>query len=239
MSDPVLCESDGKVTTIILNRPDAGNRITNEMFATIGKMAEAAAASRAIVIRAAGDNFCLGRQLPPIAPGQIITALEAKQLHTEPVLSLAAIFERVAAPIVGVVRGKVSGGGCAVAGLCDVTIASEDATFQLPEMHHGIPPCLAMAALCRRMPRKALVHLVYSTDPIDAATALSLGIVSKVVPLARLEAEAAALVRKLAEYPLPATQAVKQFMRSGPDLDSQAAAELAGNLLANVVSSYR
>jgi enoyl-CoA hydratase/carnithine racemase len=106
-------------------------------------------------------------------------------------------------------------------------------------MHHGIPPCLAMAALCRRMPRKALVHWVYAADPIDAAKALSLGIVSEVVALAELEKAASALVHKLVAYAPTAVQAVKQYMRSAPELDSQAAADLGGNLLANVVSSLR
>ena len=239
MADPILLKSDGKLTTITLNRPDVGNRVTNEMLGTLKTMIEGADASRAIVIRAAGDDFCHGRQLPPATPGQILTATEAKTLHAEPVLSLAGAFERAAPPIVGVVRGKVSGGGCAIAGMCDVTIAADNATFQLPEMHHGIPPCLAMAALCRRMPKKSLVHLVYSTEPIDAATAFALGLVSKVVPLAKLDAEADALIDKLTHYAQPATQAVKLYMRSAPYLDLGAAADLAGNLLSNVVSSQR
>jgi enoyl-CoA hydratase/carnithine racemase len=239
MSSPVLCESDGKVTTITLNRPEVGNRVTNEMLGIIRQMIEDAAGTRAIVLRGTGENFCQGREIPKLAPGQVLSAIEAKQIHTEPMLKLAGAFEHVSVPIVGIVRGKVSGGGCALAGLCDVTIASDDTTFELPEMHHGIPPCLAMAVLCRRMPRKALVHLVYSTDPIDAKTALALGLISRVVPVPELEKEAAALVHKLVDYAPAAAQAVKQYMRSAPDLDTQAAAELASNLLANVVSSHR
>src|SRR5262249_49225998 len=136
MADTILCESDGKLTTIRSTPPAAGNRVTNEMLGTLKRMIEDADASHAIVIRAAGDNFCLGRQLPPATPDQVLTATEAKTLHAEPVLSLADAFERAAPPIVGVVRGKVSGGGCAIAGLCDVTIAADNAPFQLPEMHH-------------------------------------------------------------------------------------------------------
>jgi enoyl-CoA hydratase/carnithine racemase len=239
MSSPVVCESDGKVTTITLNRPEVGNRITNEMLGIIKRMIEDAAASRAIVLRGAGAHFCQGREVPRQAPGQILSALEARHIHAEPFLQLAGAFERSAVPIVGVIRGQVSGGGCALAGLCDVTIASDDATFQLPEMHHGIPPCLAMAALCRRMPRKALVYWVFSTEPIDAATALSLGILSQVVALANLEKAVTALLHKLVAYAPTAAQAVKQYMRSAPELNTEAAAELAANLLANVVSSHR
>src|SRR5262249_52290014 len=155
----------------------------------------------------AGAHFCQGREVPRPAPGQILSALEAKQIHADPFLSLAAAFERTAAPIVGVIRGQVSGGGCAIAGLCDVTIAAADATFVPPEVHHGIAPCLAMAGLGRRMPRKALVHWVYPADPLDAAAALPLGLVGQVVPPAELDRAADALVKKLLGYAPTAVQA--------------------------------
>ena len=234
-ASPVLCETAGQITTITLNRPEVGNRLTNEMAATVRQMIDAAD-GRVIVLRGAGENFCLGRELPAKAH-ETLTALEAKDIHTEPILSLCAAFERSPLPIVGVVQGKAMGGACALAAMCDVTIAADNAVFQLPELNHGIPPCLAMAALARRVPRKAVVHLVYSTDPIDAATALSIGLISRVVSRADLDAAARALVDKLAQFSPPAVQAVKQFMRSAPDLGSQAAADLAANLLANVVSS--
>ena len=129
MSSPVLCDSDGKVTTITLNRPEVGNRVTNEMLGTIRQMIEDAAGTRAIVLRGTGENFCQGREIPKLAPGRVLSAIEAKQIHTEPMLKLAGAFEHVSVPIVGIVRGKVSGGGCALAGLCDVTIASDDTTL--------------------------------------------------------------------------------------------------------------
>jgi enoyl-CoA hydratase/carnithine racemase len=236
-AEPVLRESEGQVTTITLNRPQAGNRLTNDMAATVQQMIDSAT-GRVIVLRGAGEDFCLGRELPPEAH-DMLTALEARDIHTEPILSLCAAFERAPLPIVGVVQGKALGGACALAAMCDVTIAADNAEFALPELNHGIPPCLAMAALARRVPRKAVVHLVYSTKPIDAATALSIGLVSRLVPLAELEAAASSFVGSLAQLSPPAVQAVKQFMRSAPDLDSQSAAALAANLLANVVSSKR
>src|SRR5262249_35380304 len=150
MSAQVLCGEDGGVTTITLNRPDVGNRITNEMVLTVARMIDAAAGSHAIVLRGAGADFCLGRELPPGA-GDVPTALEAREVQAAPILKLAEAFTRASAPVVGVVRGRTTGGGCALAGLCDLTLASDDATFQLPEMQHGIPPCLAMAALAQRV----------------------------------------------------------------------------------------
>jgi enoyl-CoA hydratase/carnithine racemase len=96
-----------------------------------------------------------------------------------------------------------------------------------------------MTALARRMPRKALTHLVYSCEPIDAPTALAMGIVSRVVPRAKLEAEAQAFIAKLTGYSDATVRTVKEYMRSAPELDFQAAADLASNIMATVLSSRR
>jgi enoyl-CoA hydratase/carnithine racemase len=238
MPSPILCDRDETVTTITLNRPDAGNRVTNDMLDTLRQMIDASAGSRAIVLRGAGADFCLGRELPKDAHGPM-TAIEARKVQTTPMLELAAAFERSSVPVLGVVRGKVFGGACALAALCDVTLAGADASFMLPELNHGIPPCLAMGALAPRVPRKAIVHMVYTAEPIDAMKALAIGLVSEVVPLADLEARAGTLIKKLVGFPPTAVQAVKQYMRSAASLDGQASADLAANLLANVVSSQR
>jgi len=239
MSEPILCTRDGGVTRITLNRPEVGNRITNAMAATLARMIEDARESAVIVLTGAGDDFCLGRDLPHPDPGKPPSAVEVRDNDTEPLLIPLSVFQRVPVPIVAVVRGKVQGGACAIAGLCDVTIASDDATFVLPEMTRGIPPCLAMSALARRVPRKALAHLVYSAEPIDARTALAIGIVSRVVPKAELDAAAKAFVDKLVGYSAPMIRTVKEYMRSAPELEPQAAADLASNIMATVLSSRR
>jgi glutamate 5-kinase len=64
-----------------------------------------------------------------------------------------------------VVQGRAWGIGTVFAAMCDVTIASRDASFRLGELERGIPPCIAMSALLDRMLSKALAWLVYSADP--------------------------------------------------------------------------
>jgi enoyl-CoA hydratase/carnithine racemase len=191
------------------------------------------------VLRGSGSDFCLGRDLPHPDPAKPPSAIDVRNNDTEPMLSLFAKFQATSVPIIAVVHGKVQGGACAIVGLCDVVIASDDATFVLPEMQRGIPPCLAMSALCRRMPRKALTHLVYSCEPIDAQTAHAMGIVSRLVPRARLEVEAKAFIDKLTGYSDASVRTVKEYMRSAPELEPQAAADLASNIMATVLSSRR
>ena len=86
------------------------------------------------------------------------------------------------APVIGVVRGGALGFGCAIAAVCDITLAADTAQFQVPEMLHNIMPTMVMSALVDRVPRKAMSYFVYSTAMISAARAREAGLVSEVVP---------------------------------------------------------
>ena len=232
-------ERDGAVTSITLNRPEVGNRITNDMAASLAAALDGAAASRAIILRGAGPDFCLGRDLPHPGPEQVVTAIDIRVNDTEPMLALFAAFRRSPVPIIGIVQGRVVGAACALAALCDITLATHNATFQLPELSRGIPPCLAMSALAQRVPRKAIMHLVYSGEPIDAHTALRIGLVSHVVPGGQLDGTASQFLDKLLSYGKEAAETVKIYMRSAPEIDPVAAADLASNIMATVMSSAR
>ena len=110
------------------------------------------------------------------------------------IFNLYGAFRNAKVPIIAVVQGRAVGLGCALAALCDITIASDRARFQLPEMSHRIMPTIAMSALVDRVPRKAATYLVYSTQEIDAQKALTFGLVSNVVPATELDAAVANLV---------------------------------------------
>ena len=237
MTDTIRYAISDGVASITIDRPDAGNRVTNEMAGALGTAIDRAGTDGAklLVLRGAGDVFCLGRDLPHTAEGG--TAAEIKAGNTEPALALFAKFQRCPATIVGVVQGKAVGMGCAMSALCDITIASEDALFQVPEMTRDLPPTLVMWALADRIPRKAAAYMVYSRDPVDAATAHAFGLVSRVVPADALAAETDALLAKLSTNSADALGAVKAYMRSAPEMDRQGASDFASNLLANVLAS--
>lgn len=237
MTDKLNIAVQGDVTTITIDKPDNGNRVTNAMAASLGAAIERAGqdGAKLIVLRGTGDIFCLGRDmLPGSEDGKPI---DIRAGNTEPALELFAKFERCPSTIIGLVQGRAVGMGCAMAALCDITLAADDALFQIPEMGRDLPPTLVMWALAGRIPRKAAAHMVYSRDPIDAQTALSLGLISRIVPAADLTVEAEALVTKLLENSAASLNAVKVYMRSAPDIDRQASADLASNLLSNVLAS--
>lgn len=237
MTDKINIAVQGDVTTITIDKPDNGNRVTNAMAANLGAALDTAgnAGAKLIILRGTGDVFCLGRDMAPGAEDG--NPMEIRAGNTEPALELFAKFERCPSTIIGLVQGKAVGMGCAMAALCDITLAADDALFQIPEMGRDLPPTLVMWALAGRIPRKAAAHMVYSRDPIDAQTALTLGLVSRVVPAADLMTEAEALVTKLLENSAASLNAVKAYMRSAPEMDRQGASDFATNLLSNVLAS--
>ncbi|MBI2359981.1 MAG: enoyl-CoA hydratase/isomerase family protein [Deltaproteobacteria bacterium] len=236
MADVILRTRDGDITTLTLNRPEIGNRVSDSMAGQLAAMIdEAAKESRLLVFRGAGEDFCLGRE----TRGERASPPEAYELrgNVEVIFNVYDAFRRSKAPIIGIVQGRAIGFGCALAALCDITIASEKARFQLPEMGHRIMPTIAMSALIDRVPRKELMYLVYSTEEIDARMALTFGLVSKVVAAEGLAADVAGLIARLQEYPLPALLAVKEYARSGYGMSMQAAVDFAKNLHATINSS--
>jgi enoyl-CoA hydratase/carnithine racemase len=94
-----------------------------------------------------------------------------------------------------------------------------------------------MSALLGNVTPKAIMYLVYSTEMVDAQRALGMGLVSKIVGRGALQSEADGFIKKtLARVPA-AVAAVKEYMRSAPRMEPQAAADFGSNLLAGVLSS--
>ena len=235
MAEPILTEKQADITTITLNRPEAGNRQTDATWAEVTKTIDAASRdSRVILFKGAGDDFCLGREAMG-QPGPVLEAYGVRE-RSDTIFNLYGAFRNAKVPIVAVVQGRAVGLGCALAALCDITIASDRARFQLPEMSHRIMPTIAMSALVDRVPRKAATYLVYSTQEIDAQKALTFGLVSNVVPAAELDAAVANLVEHFKKTPLAALLAVKEYARSAFGMSTQAANDLARNLHATVNS---
>jgi enoyl-CoA hydratase len=234
MSDPILYETIGKITRITLNRPDC--LVSNDMADELARRLPEFETSHLIVLRSAGKDFVAGRDVPPFKGKP--TAMDVKRVSTEPPLRVVGAVKRCRVPVLALVTGKAVGLGAALAASCDITFAAEDATFILPEMNHGIPPCLAMSGLLHRVPVKQIAWMTYSTLPIDAQEALRLGLVTKVFPAAQLEEQAASFTARIDGHKQTAMVGVKDFLRSAPSLDVQALSDFASNLLSTIVSSH-
>ena len=226
---------------ITLNRPGAGNVVTPRMMLALAEHVAGPASAggyRAVVIRGAGRDFCLGREPKPVPGGRTDTAHEAHASVMSVILGVYRAVRECPVPVVAAVQGRAHGFGCGLAGACDVVVAGEDATFALPEMGKGIPPTLVMCALAD-VNRKTLVDMVYSCREVDARDAMAAGIVSRVAPSAGLDAALDEFLETLEGYDEHAIRYIKGFAaRPGP-LDPQTLADLAGYTLATASTRPR
>ncbi len=232
----ILVETIGPITQITLNRPGEGNAVTNEMAVRLGEAITAACDSHFIVLRGAGPDFCTGRAGMGNAPVRQLTAYERRS-ENDMIFGCGQAFRRSPVPVIGLVQGRAIGFGCVLSTLCDITLASEAATFRLPEMGHRIMPTIAMSSLADRVPRKALTYLIYSTKEIDAHRAQDLGIVSDVFPEDQLESGFSELRKDLEAAPRPAILGVKEYARLAYSMSVESAVDLARNMHVTVNSA--
>ena len=237
MSNMIVRKPQGDLLELIIDNQDHGNAVSDEMAAQLtAALNEAAASAEFVILRGAGPDFCTGRLSMGKRTGERPEAL-ARRRKTEVIFDCYDAFRRANVPIIAVVRGRAHGFGCAIAALCDITIAAETATFKVPEMAHNILPTMVMSALIDCVPRKVLSYLVYSTAEISALEAVRCGLASKVVSDDRVETEVAGLIAAMRGAPRPALRGVKEFTRSAYDMPIRGAIDYAQNLHATINSS--
>jgi enoyl-CoA hydratase len=237
MSDFLVEQRDG-VLRVTINHPERGNGMTDGMALELTGIIDGAAKKASVmVLTGAGDDFCIGRHREPGgAPPAHSDALGRRDV-SDTIFNCYGAFRRAAIPIIGVVRGRALGFGCAIAALCDMTIAGPRAQFQVPEYAHNIMPTMVMSALIDRVHRKALTYLVYSTATVNAERALSYGLASEVVPEAELDATVDRICQMILKAPRMATEAVKDYMRAAPDMAIAGAVDFGRNLHATINAS--
>jgi len=146
---------------------------------------------RVIVIRAEGRGFCAGVDIKELdADRNLIIAVNAGNFATFKAVHLNPV------PVIVAVHGFVLGGGIGICGAADIVIAAEDARFGLPEVDRG---AMGGAAHLQRMfGVQKTRYLFFTGEMIEAAEALRLGAIERVVPRERLRDEAMAVAAKIA-----------------------------------------
>jgi enoyl-CoA hydratase len=238
MADHILTARKGPVLEITLNRPEIGNAASDAMAIELTKLLQGASESAEIVVlRGAGDDFCVGREtMGKRPPGPPLEAFELRR-RNDVVFNCYGAFRRCEIPVIGVVKGRAFGFGCAIAAVCDITLAADTAKFQVPEMAHHIMPTMVMSAFVDRVPRKALTYLVWSTAIVTPLRAREAGIVSDVHPSAELDGAVDSLVAQIMQAPRPARVGCKDYARTALDMDTSGAIDYARSIHAVINAS--
>lgn len=240
MSNDILVEQDGPILRVTLNRPDDGNAMSDEMAVHFaGIINDAHETSEFVLLRANGKDFCIGRargHKPATVPAAPVEAYQRRN-ENDVIFNCYWAIRRSPLPVVGVIQGRAMGFGTAIAALCDVSFASDAATFNIPELEHNIMATMVMSSLFDRVPRNAIAYLTYSTDFVDAQRALTYGIVSQVVAGAKLDEAVAEFCKKMVNTPRPALLGVKEYLRVAPNMDAQGGIDYARSMHALVNTS--
>ncbi len=196
--EDVRYEVDGAVARITIDREARRNALSftvlrglREAFA----LARADHAVRAVVLTGAGDKaFCAGADLGGFGDPGEVAAHDGRG-------ELAALFTdmwELGKPIVARVRGFALAGGFGLALACDLVVAADDAKFGTPEIDVGLWPFMITVPLLRALPPKKALELMMTGRRVDAAEAERLGFVTRVVPVAELDAAVDELATTLA-----------------------------------------
>lgn len=187
----------GGVATVVINDPARRNPLSIDTMTELTEAVRTAAGDpgvRVIVLTGAGDRaFSAGGDL---SGGFVDSPLSDHEGRG----ALADLFRSMRQnpkPIVGRINGVALGGGFGIAAACDITIAADHARFGTPEIDLGLWPMMISAVLLPLVPRKRLIEMMLVGRVIDAAEALELGLVTRVVPQSSLDAAVEETVRTL------------------------------------------
>ncbi|MCJ7594946.1 MAG: enoyl-CoA hydratase/isomerase family protein [Desulfobacterales bacterium] len=195
----ILYDVEEGIAKLTLNIPEKLNRLSIETMKEIVSALHEAKQDegvRAIIIQAAGENaFCAGANLDDFLG---LTTIEGRKVF-KAFGDLSRVFIDLGKPSIAAVQGMALAGGCGLAIYPDITIASEKATFGLPEINVGLWSCMVSGFLPRVLGSKKALELLLTGDMIDAKEAERIGLVNRVVPHGELEATVMDLARKLSK----------------------------------------
>ncbi len=221
---------DGDVVLVTLNRPEARNAVSFEMweaFSTLLDGLERETPARALVITGAGGHFSYGgdMKIPP-ARGEGALSAAARLEWGQRII---ARLRRLPMPVIAAVEGGAFGMGWSLALACDLIIAAEGASFGAPFVNFGLTPDGGAAwLLARQIGRYRAAELVMSARTLPAAEALGMGLVSRLCPTGTALETALAFAGTLGNGNRQAVELTKRLLHNaeGSDLDASHALEL-------------
>ena len=217
----------GQIRWLTVDRPHALNALDPATMEALGRAVEGCGAMpelRAVIITGAGDRaFVAGAD---VAALEAMSPAEAAAFSRQGQRVFGAL-ERLAVPVIAAVNGHALGGGCELALACDFIYASATARFGMPETRLGVIPGFGGTIwLPRRVGLARARELLYTAEPIDAAEALRLGLVNRVVEPAALRDEARRAASAICARGPLAVAAVKRILREGTRRPAEEALEL-------------
>lgn len=232
MNEAVLFDVADGIATITLNRPEAMNAMSRDLSEGLAEAVREVRdndAVRVAILTGNGRAFCAGADLRERSATGRGFNNPSDVFGTTGGGGFGAADTKK--PIIAAINGYCLGGGFEMSLQCDLRIASELASFGLPEITHGFfPGGGGPVRLPRFIPQALAAEIVLLGERFDAATALRYGVISRVVPPDQLMPTAHAMAERIAGFAPIAVRAVTELMRSQGDLPLDRALRLGSSL---------
>jgi enoyl-CoA hydratase/carnithine racemase len=230
--------ADG-VATVTLDNPTNRNALNDGMIEAIiegFRLLAQDRSCRAILLRGAGGMFCAGRQI-----GNLLAIQQAgmdaihRAYHRLRELNEAIYY--CPKPVVAALNRYALGAGIMLATLADIAIATEDCLIGYPEVKLGIPPTQTTIGLIRGVHRKTVMDLVLTARSIQGAEAARLGLVTRTVPTAALDADIEATLAMLVANGPEAMARTKELIWKTEDSDYRSALSVGTDVISVAVAT--
>jgi 2-(1,2-epoxy-1,2-dihydrophenyl)acetyl-CoA isomerase len=220
MTEDLLETVKDGVAVLTLNRPGRLNALSRPMLDALLEALPRLGADPdvgVVILTGAGRAFCAGGDVKAMAEGAEAegSSLEERAQALRSRMETARWLHQLAKPTIAMVRGPAAGAGLSLALACDLRIAAESARFATAFARVGYSGDFGGSYFLTRLAGTAKARELYLTgDILDAAQALTLGVVNRVVPEAQLEEETHALAARLARGPRVAYRYIKRNMNA-------------------------
>jgi enoyl-CoA hydratase/carnithine racemase len=216
--DLVLAEARDRVLWLTINREQARNALNDAVLMRLAdcfRDAQRDESLRAIVVTGAGNRaFCAGGDLKSSSATFEFDYAKPATTYAD----LMRVAHATNVPTIARVNGHCLAGGMGLLAMCDLAVASDQATFGLPEVKIGMFPMQVAALLRRMVSARVFAELCYSGDSITADQALEFGLVNYVVPAAELDAKIHWLLDRIVSRSPTAIRRGKYALRAIEDM---------------------
>jgi enoyl-CoA hydratase/carnithine racemase len=235
-NEPVLLRRDeGRVAVLTLNRPHAMNALSGELIDALQAEFDRLAKDkeiRCVVIEATGRAFSTGHDLKEV------TSTRDYTFHHDLLTRCSAMMmsiKRLPQPVIAKVHALATAAGCQLVAACDLAVASKDATFATSGINNGLFCGTPSVAVGRNVGPKRALDMLFTGQPIDAATALRDGLVSRIAPPDKLDAETMAFAQHIANQPPQQIAAGKAMFHAHMAMDLEQAYAYATDFMAGAI----
>lgn len=220
----VRIETDGPVTTVVIDRPEARNAVdgpTAEALAEAFRAFDADPAAYVGVLTGAGGTFCAGADLKAIGTP---TGNQVRPFENDADGPMGPTRMRLVKPVIAAIEGYAVAGGIELAVWCDLRVAAEDATLGVFCRRWGVP---LIDGGTVRLPRliglSRALDLILTGRAVDASEALALGLANRVVPRGLSRPAAEELAAEIARFPQTTMRGDRESAYASLDLPLEAA----------------